>query len=264
MSNINKGEKLSIRISACLLNVLEETAHRGRRSVSDLVGLILSDACTPGQDAQRAYATPGELLSRDLIVGRPIGPLLLEVSAQGNLEASGQGSLAGLWDIEISQPALNYDAGMSCNEFRSPVHSALDEDEVPLSITGQPSKDLVNVNLLKLSTFVVGPEKRKYSPRVTTENLRLAVDWFDQYFRRSHEGAKPVWNGARIKMMKNLVRSLGLQELKTRLERLEQSPPDFPPAPWDVHEFSRFADKLAKPKELSGAEYALSIANSEP
>ncbi len=72
-----------------------------------------------------------------------------------------------------------------------------------------------------------------------------AVEAFDAYYRRTHGGSKPTWNGKTGSLIAGLLRSHGLVEIQRRLTVLESVPDKlFPPPPWDLPTFSQHGDKL--------------------
>jgi hypothetical protein len=95
-----------------------------------------------------------------------------------------------------------------------------------------------------------------------------AIAEFDAYYQRTHGGARPTWNATTGKRMKLLLDRQGLHEIIRRIANLEQSPPSFPPAPWDFGTFVLHFDKIAQPARASGQaprgdglQYALDVAN---
>ena len=83
------------------------------------------------------------------------------------------------------------------------------------------------------------------APREPSGPHQAAVAEFDAYYRRTHSGAAPTWNGKTGKLMAGLIGKHGLPELVKRIASLEQRPPPWPPSPWDFGTFVQHFDKLA-------------------
>jgi hypothetical protein len=84
-------------------------------------------------------------------------------------------------------------------------------------------------------------------------NVKQAIAEFDAYYRRTHDGTKPTWGAKQVAMLKPLVAKHGDFEIVRRLSVLEQNPPRFPPAPWDLGTFVAHFDKIPQPTHGLGA-----------
>lgn len=94
-----------------------------------------------------------------------------------------------------------------------------------------------------------------------------AIAEFDAYYQRTHNGARPTWNGKTTKLISTLVKAHGIHEIARRLRVLEVSPPSFPPAPWDLSTFSQHFDKIAQPgsgQRETALDVALRLAGGPP
>ncbi len=88
-------------------------------------------------------------------------------------------------------------------------------------------------------------EEKKAEATAAPSQHQPAVDAFDGYYKRTHGGAKPTWNGKTIAQVKTLVGKHGAQEVVRRISVLELTPPSFPPSPWDIGTFVQHFDKCA-------------------
>lgn len=95
------------------------------------------------------------------------------------------------------------------------------------------------------------PDKKKRSPpsAATTgpdqekaAHPKVVAAW-DEYYTRTHGGAKPTWNAKTGSMVKQLLARHGPDELIKRIGCLERSPPRWPIGPWDLQTFVQHVDK---------------------
>lgn len=133
--------------------------------------------------------------------------------------------------------------------------------KTPLTLTLTPS-------LSSSPTPVPSPLPEKSPAPAEPSPHQRAIDEFDAYYRRTHGGAKPTWNGAICKRVKDLVGKHGVHEVVRRISVLERSPPRFPPAPWDASTFLLHFDKCAQPppvdtRSASGLQHVLDIARGD-
>jgi hypothetical protein len=147
----------------------------------------------------------------------------------------------------------------------------IEEKRVEENITAPPAEGGLSNLLDKLQehTGDVGVaralEPKKRTPREPSGPHQQAIAEFDAYYQRAHDGAKPTWNATQGKRMKQLLDRHGLHEIVRRIAVLEQTPPRFPPTPWDFSTFALHFDKVATPPRdaQSGLQAVLAIANGE-
>lgn len=76
------------------------------------------------------------------------------------------------------------------------------------------------------------------------------MEAFDAYYRDTHPGSKPDWNATTIAMVKSLTKRLGVDEVVKRIRFLHESPPRFPPGPWDLKTFVGNVDNCVPTKRV--------------
>ncbi len=110
------------------------------------------------------------------------------------------------------------------------------------------------------------PEQPPKPRREPSGPHQTAIAAFDAYYRGEHGGAKPTWNPKNAKLMSQLVKAHGVEEVVRRIRILKTAPPKFPPAPWDMGVFSQHFDKLAAAnhgRTETAVEVAYRIATEE-
>jgi hypothetical protein len=107
--------------------------------------------------------------------------------------------------------------------------------------------------------------KKRASARTPSGPHQQAIDEFDRYYQRTHNGSKPTWKDKNASLMSRLVTAHGFPEIARRIAVLESTPPQWPPAPWDMPTFSAHFDKISSvsASAMSGLAYAKAVANGD-
>jgi hypothetical protein len=107
--------------------------------------------------------------------------------------------------------------------------------------------------------------KKRAAARIPSGPHQQAIDEFDRYYQRTHNGSRPTWKDKNASLMSKLVTSHGYPEIARRIAVLEKTPPHWPPTPWDMPTFSAHFDKIssASTSAMSGLAYAKAVASGE-
>jgi hypothetical protein len=123
--------------------------------------------------------------------------------------------------------------------------------EIPQNSAGPPTP--------KGTTTPTTTPKGTTTPPPSKSHQR-AIEAFDSYYQRAHGGARPTWAGKNSKLMSGLLKVHSAEEIERRIRVLEDSPPRWPPAPWDMQTFAGHFDKVSTSSGSTGPETAVEVA----